>query len=64
MERIIYFRRLPRHSDLDRIKQRFHLSPITVNGISHAVIDDGDVQIFNKCVQLGFFEVRNQKKNK
>ena len=62
MERIIYFRRLPRRQELDKIKQRFHLSPITVNGISHAIIDDGDEQVFNKCEQLGFFEVRNKNK--
>lgn len=61
MKKEIYFRRLPRPATLAKIKQRFQLTPITVNGISVAIIVEGDEDVFQKCVDMGFFEVRNRK---
>ena len=61
MKKEIYFRRLPHPVSLAKIKQRFKLTPITVNGISVATIADGDEDVFQKCADMGFFDVRNKK---
>lgn len=61
MKKEIYFRRLPHPYYLKRLKQRFRLTPITVNGVSVATISEGDETVFQKCADMGFFEVRNRK---
>ena len=48
---------------LDKIKRRFHITGTTVNGESIAIIDDGDEEAFRKCIDGGFFIVRNKTVN-
>lgn len=57
----IYWRRMLTPDKMTRLKERFHISGITVNGLSIATIDDGDEEIFQQCVDRGFFTVRNHK---
>lgn len=59
LKRVIYFRRLPSPDKLHKLKTRFNLSPITVNGLSVATIGTKDIDVFQKCIERGFFEVRN-----
>ena len=61
MKREIYFHQMPHPYYLNRIKQRFHLTPITVNGVSTATVDEGDEEVFNRCAEMGFFQIRNRK---
>lgn len=51
---------MPHPYYLNKIKQRFHLTPITVNGVSIATIDKGDEGIFQTCLAKGFFQLRNR----
>lgn len=51
---------MPHPYYLNKIKQRFHLTPITVNGVSIATIDKGDEGIFQTCLDRGFFQARNR----
>lgn len=63
IKRVIYFRHIPPPSHLKKLKQRFRLSPITVNGLSVATISPADLNLFQQCVDLGFFQIRNIKPN-
>lgn len=59
MKKTIYFHRLPHPYYLAKLRQRFRLTPITVNGISVATIAEGDEEIFQKCADMGLFKIRN-----
>lgn len=59
----IYWRRMLTPDKMQKLKARFHISGITVNGLSIATIDDGDEEIFRQCIERGFFVVRHRKKN-
>lgn len=61
MKRVIYFRRLPSAANLAKFKERFHFGGITVNGEAIATVDPGDGGIFQKCADMGFFEIRNKQ---
>ena len=64
MQKVIYWHRRLSQNALDKIKRRFHITGTTVNGESIATIDDGDQEAFQKCIDGGFFIVRNKKKKK
>lgn len=58
----IYWRRTLDPDKMRRLKERFHIGGISVNGLSLASVDDGDEEIFQQCIDRGFFIVRGQKK--
>lgn len=60
----VYFRRLPKPLDMAKLRQRFLISGVTVNGIAHATVLPGDEDVFQKCIDMGFFEIRNIVKPK
>lgn len=60
IQKVIYWHRKLSQNALDKIKRRFHITVITVNGESIATLDDGDEEAFRKCIDGGFFIVRNK----
>ena len=60
MQKVIYWHRRLSQNALDKIKRRFHITGTTINGESIATIYDGDEEAFQKCIDGGFFIVRNK----
>lgn len=60
MKATIYWHKRLDPVNIAKIKKRFHIDGITVNGISTAVIDVDDEDLFRECLKRDFFRLRGK----
>ena len=60
MKATIYWHKRLNPVSTAKIKKRFHIAGITVNGLSTAIIDTDDEELFRECLKRDLFRLRGK----